>query len=61
MVKAEDCEVVVQFASEQRGDARKIPSASLRAGSSLRLNNGCAQDDALQRCSSESKLHRFGL
>jgi len=25
---------------------REIPSASLRAGSSLGLKNGCAQDDA---------------
>ena len=27
-------------------EAREIPSASLRAGSSLRLENGCAQNDA---------------
>jgi hypothetical protein len=29
--------------SEGGGDTRQIPSASLRAGSSLRLKNGCAQ------------------
>ena len=27
-------------------DPREIPSTSLRAGSSLRLKSGCAQDDA---------------
>jgi hypothetical protein len=27
-------------------EAREIPSASLKAGSSLRLENGCAEDDA---------------
>jgi hypothetical protein len=37
---------VVYFATEDGDDAREIPSASLRAGSSLRLRNGCVQEDA---------------
>jgi hypothetical protein len=36
---------VVQFGLRVARVKREIPSASLRAGSSLRLKNGCAQDD----------------
>jgi len=37
---------VVQFGVRAGPVAREIPSTSLRAGSSLRLKNGYAQDDA---------------
>ena len=37
--------VAVQFGSRARPVKPEIPSASLRAGSSLRLKNGSAQDD----------------
>jgi hypothetical protein len=37
--------VVVQFGLRTGPVKREIPSASLRAGSSLRLKNGYAQDD----------------
>jgi len=37
--------VVVQFGLRIEPVKREIPSASLRAGSSLRLKNGYAQDD----------------
>jgi len=36
---------VVQFGLRIRPAKREIPSTSLRAGSSLRLKNGYAQDD----------------
>jgi hypothetical protein len=36
---------VVQVGLRARADEREIPSTSLRAGSSLRLKNGYAQDD----------------
>jgi hypothetical protein len=38
--------VGVQFGSRAGPVEREIPSASLRAGSSLRLKNGSAQDDS---------------
>jgi hypothetical protein len=38
--------VVVQFGLRSEPVKREIPSASLRAGSSLRLKNGYAQDDS---------------
>jgi len=37
--------VAVQFGLRVRAGKREIPSASLRAGSLLRLKNGSAQDD----------------
>jgi len=37
---------VVQFGLRAAAAMREIPSASLRAGSSLRLKNGSAQDDS---------------
>jgi len=37
---------MVLFSPAARNDAREIPSAPLRASSSLRLKNGYAQDDA---------------
>jgi hypothetical protein len=37
--------VVVWFSLRVRPVKREIPSTTLRAGSSLRLKNGCAQDD----------------
>jgi hypothetical protein len=37
---------MVQFGLRVRPVEREIPSTSLRAGSSLRLKNGCVQDDA---------------
>ena len=40
--------VVVQFGLRVGPVKREIPSASLRAGSSLRLKNGSAQDDSLR-------------
>jgi hypothetical protein len=39
--------VVVQFGLRVRPTKQEIPSASLRAGSSLRLKNGYAQDDSV--------------
>ena len=36
-------------AIKRRGIPREIPSTSLRAGTSLRLKNGYAQDDASER------------
>ncbi len=35
--------------STQPQDVREIPSTPLRAGSSLRLKNGCVQDDGALR------------
>jgi hypothetical protein len=37
---------VVQFGLDGTGDPREIPSASLTAGSSLRLKYGSARDDS---------------
>jgi hypothetical protein len=39
----------MQFGSHVRWVEHEIPSASLRAGSSLRLKNGYAQDDKVVR------------
>jgi hypothetical protein len=39
--------VVVQFGLRFAPVKQEIPSASLRAGSSLRLKNGSAQDDTV--------------
>jgi hypothetical protein len=39
---------VVQSGSRVTPDEREIPSTSLRAGSSLRLRNGYARDDAVE-------------
>jgi hypothetical protein len=41
--------MVVQFGLRAGPVKREIPSTSLRAGSSLRLKSGCAQDDAVGR------------
>jgi hypothetical protein len=38
--------VVIEFSSRVGPVEREIPSTSLRAGSSLRLKSGSAQDDA---------------
>jgi hypothetical protein len=47
---------VVQFGLRVGPVKREIPSASLRAGSSLRLKNGSAQDDSLRVI---AKLHHY--
>jgi hypothetical protein len=39
--------VVVQFVPDDKVDKREIPSAALRAGSSLRLKNGYVPDDPM--------------
>src|SRR5580658_10665710 len=48
--------VVVQFGLRVGPVECEIPSASLRAGSSLRLKNGCAQDDSRPVI---AKLHHY--
>jgi hypothetical protein len=48
---------VVQYGSRAKPVKREIPSAAFRAGSSLRLKNGYAQDDALVQ---ESEPHALG-
>ena len=40
---------VVQFGLRANRIKWEIPLTSLRAGSSLRLKNGCSQDDAVER------------
>jgi hypothetical protein len=42
------------------GDTREIPSASLRAGSSLRLKNSSVQDHAVEAMNEAGKFtHAF--
>ena len=49
--------VLVQFDVCTRPVKREIPSTSLSAGSSLRLKNGYARDDALVQ---KTKRHHHG-
>jgi hypothetical protein len=47
---------VVQYGSRAKPVEWEIPSTALRAGSSLRLKNGYAQDDAVVK---RAKLHHY--
>jgi hypothetical protein len=49
---------VVQCGSRAEPVEREIPSTSLRPGSSLRLKNGYAQDDAVVK---RATLHHYVL
>jgi hypothetical protein len=52
--------VVVQFGLRAGPVKREIPSTSLRAGSSLRLKSGYAQDDARrEKCTLLFKLAHY--
>jgi len=48
--------IVVQFGVRGKAVEREILSASLRAGSSLRLKNGYAQDDSFVQ---KTKRHHY--